>query len=87
MYTDAGLNWSKISLKKPSMTLSYANRFADRANRHCSPAAVALSICNMGLDAPTVVASLLHDAIEDTSITWDYLSQIMGNGTQILLMG
>ena len=42
------------------------------------PLRVALSICNMGLDAPTVVASLLHDAIEDTSITWDYLSTNYG---------
>ena len=32
------------------------------------PLRVASYICRAGLDAPTVVASLLHDIIEDTSI-------------------
>ena len=33
------------------------------------PLRVASYICRAGLDAPTVVATLLHDIIEDTSIT------------------
>ena len=33
------------------------------------PLRVANYICRAGLDAPTVVAALLHDTIEDTSIT------------------
>ncbi|HIO10221.1 MAG TPA: bifunctional (p)ppGpp synthetase/guanosine-3',5'-bis(diphosphate) 3'-pyrophosphohydrolase, partial [Deltaproteobacteria bacterium] len=33
------------------------------------PLRVASSICRAGLDAPTVVAALLHDIIEDTKIT------------------
>jgi RelA/SpoT family (p)ppGpp synthetase len=42
------------------------------------PLRVALSICDMGLDAPTVVASLLHDSIEDTSITRAYIAERYG---------
>ncbi|MEE2716316.1 MAG: HD domain-containing protein [SAR324 cluster bacterium] len=38
------------------------------------PLRVARYICQAGLDAPTVIASLLHDAIEDTTMTRDYVA-------------
>ena len=38
------------------------------------PLRVARYICQAGLDAPTVIASLLHDTIEDTTMTRDYVS-------------
>ena len=38
------------------------------------PLRVARYICRAGLDAPTVIASLLHDAIEDTTMTRDYVA-------------
>lgn len=43
------------------------------------PLRVALSICYTGLDAPTVIASLLHDSIEDTSITREYIASNYGD--------
>ena len=42
------------------------------------PLRVADSICSTGLDAPTVVASVLHDVIEDTSITRQYIAERYG---------
>ena len=45
---------------------------------------VANYICRAGLDAPTVVAALLHDIIEDTKITHKDIQKVMETGTQIL---
>ncbi len=42
------------------------------------PLRVANSICQAGLDAATVVAALLHDAIEDTPMTKDYVREHYG---------
>ena len=39
---------------------------------------VASYICRAGLDAPTVVATLLHDIIEDTTITHDDIKRRYG---------
>ncbi|HIL88242.1 MAG TPA: bifunctional (p)ppGpp synthetase/guanosine-3',5'-bis(diphosphate) 3'-pyrophosphohydrolase [Deltaproteobacteria bacterium] len=38
------------------------------------PLRVARYICQAGLDAPTVIASLLHDTLEDTPMTRDYVA-------------
>ena len=43
------------------------------------PLRVASYICRAGLDAPTVVASLLHDIIEDTSIIHDDIHERYGS--------
>jgi guanosine-3',5'-bis(diphosphate) 3'-pyrophosphohydrolase len=43
------------------------------------PMRVASYICRAGLDAPTVVAALLHDIIEDTSITHDDIHERYGS--------
>ncbi len=51
------------------------------------PLRVALSICNMGLDAPTVVASSFMMPSKIPQSLGTTFPQIMGNGTQILLMG
>ena len=42
------------------------------------PLRVASYICRAGLDAPTVVATLLHDIIEDTTITHDDIKRRYG---------
>ena len=36
---------------------------------------VASQICHVGLDAPTVIAALLHDAVEDTPITKRHIEE------------
>ena len=43
------------------------------------PLRVASYICRAGLDAPTVVAALLHDIIEDTSITHEDINERYGS--------
>ena len=43
------------------------------------PLRVASYICRAGLDAPTVVATLLHDIIEDTSITHEDIHKRYGS--------
>lgn len=43
------------------------------------PLRVAWSICDAGLDAPTIIAALLHDIIEDTIVTKDYIKDRYGD--------
>ncbi len=42
------------------------------------PVAVATIVAELGLDAPTVAAALLHDAVEDTSLTVEAISARFG---------
>jgi len=42
------------------------------------PIAVAEITANLGLDAPTLAAALLHDAVEDTGMTGDFVEQHFG---------
>jgi len=42
------------------------------------PIAVAEIAANLGLDAPTLAAALLHDAVEDTGMTGDFVEQHFG---------
>jgi GTP pyrophosphokinase len=43
------------------------------------PIAVAEIVANLGLDAPTLAAALLHDAVEDTGMTGEYLEEHFGH--------
>ena len=43
------------------------------------PIAVAEITANLGLDAPTLAAALLHDAVEDTGMTSEYLEKNFGH--------
>jgi GTP pyrophosphokinase len=42
------------------------------------PVAVAVIVAELGLDAPTVAAALLHDAVEDTGLTVEGIAQDFG---------
>jgi len=42
------------------------------------PVAVATIVAGLGLDAPTVAAALLHDAVEDTGLTLDSIASEFG---------
>lgn len=42
------------------------------------PIAVAEIAANLGLDAPTLAAALLHDAVEDTGMTGDFVEEHFG---------
>src|ERR1700728_3389698 len=43
------------------------------------PVAVATIVAQLGLDAPTVAAALLHDAVEDTKITLETIEERFGS--------
>ncbi len=51
------------------------------------PAAVARHLAELGLDAPTIAAALLHDAIEDTAVTREELEKEFGAEVLFLVEG
>ncbi len=51
------------------------------------PSAVAKHLAELGLDAPTVAAALLHDAIEDTQVTDEEVSAEFGPEVLFLVQG
>jgi GTP pyrophosphokinase len=51
------------------------------------PIAVAGIVADLGLDAPTIVAALLHDAVEDTGITTQWLVHEFGDQVAAVVDG
>lgn len=51
------------------------------------PCAVALILMELGLDAPTVAAALLHDVIEDTPATEEDIKREFGDEVLELVSG
>ncbi|HLI51844.1 MAG TPA: RelA/SpoT family protein, partial [Thermomicrobiaceae bacterium] len=53
----------------------------------CHPLAVAISLAEMELDQETLAAALLHDVIEDTSVTVEDLTEEFGERIAMLVDG
>ena len=51
------------------------------------PVAVATIVAELGLDAQTVAAALLHDAVEDTGLTLEAITQTFGEGVARVVDG
>lgn len=51
------------------------------------PIAVAEIIADLGLDEPTIAAALLHDAVEDTVVTTQWLSKEFGEQVASIVDG
>ena len=51
------------------------------------PIAVAGIVADLGLDAPTIAAALLHDAVEDTGITTKWLAKEFGDQVAAVVDG
>jgi len=51
------------------------------------PIAVAGIVANLGLDAQTVAAALLHDAVEDTGVTTDAIERDFGPSVAVIVEG
>jgi GTP pyrophosphokinase len=51
------------------------------------PIAVAGIAADLGLDEPTIAAALLHDAVEDTGITTDWLAKEFGDQVSAIVDG
>ncbi|MGH9149248.1 MAG: HD domain-containing protein, partial [Acidimicrobiales bacterium] len=51
------------------------------------PLAVAAIVADLGLDEVTIVAALLHDTVEDTSVTLDQLERDFGSEVAAIVDG
>src|SRR6202050_4959054 len=51
------------------------------------PVAVATIVAELGLDAQTVAAALLHDAVEDTGLTLESITEAFGAGVANVVDG
>lgn len=51
------------------------------------PIEVAITLAEMGLDADTVIAALLHDVLEDTPTTYQELKEKFGQGVADIVQG
>jgi GTP pyrophosphokinase len=51
------------------------------------PIAVAGIVADLGLDAPTIAAALLHDAVEDTGVTTQWLAKEFGEQVTAVVDG
>lgn len=51
------------------------------------PVAVAKILCEMGMDAESVCAALLHDVVEDTEISDEEIRKIFGKDIELLVSG
>jgi guanosine-3',5'-bis(diphosphate) 3'-pyrophosphohydrolase len=51
------------------------------------PIAVATIVAELGLDAQTIAAALLHDAVEDTGLTLEAISESFGPGVAKVVDG
>lgn len=51
------------------------------------PAAVAKHLATLGLDAETIAAGLLHDAVEDTGVSEETIEEEFGKGVRFLVEG
>lgn len=51
------------------------------------PIEVAITLAEMGLDADTIVAALLHDVLEDTPTTYQELKEKFGQGVADIVQG
>ena len=51
------------------------------------PIAVAGIVADLGLDAPTITAALLHDAVEDTGVTTQWLAREFGEQVAAVVDG
>ena len=51
------------------------------------PIAAAIIVVEMGLDEDSIVAALLHDVVEDTSVTYGEVSRLFGKGVADIVDG
>ncbi len=51
------------------------------------PVAAAITVVQLGMDTDTVVAALLHDVVEDTSVTLDEIKKEFGEEVALLVDG
>jgi GTP pyrophosphokinase len=86
---NGGLN-GRVIVERAYEVAEYAHRNQKRASgvayiQHCL--AVAKILADLGLDAPTIAAGLLHDVLEDTDVTMEQMQSDFGNEIARLVDG
>lgn len=81
----------------PTTTIEAAGALAIRAHRGqlrrtgepyvTHPIAVAAIVAELGMDVPTVAAALLHDAVEDTSVSLEMIREQFGDAVADIVDG
>src|ERR1700677_4119543 len=92
--------WAEFARHRPDddpATIVAAGRTAARAHEGqfrrsgepyiTHPIAVATIVAELGLDAQTVAAALLHDAVEDTGLTLESITEAFGPGVAKVVDG
>lgn len=51
------------------------------------PTAVARHLAELGMDAPTIAAGLLHDTVEDSSVSEEQIEEVFGHEVRFLVEG
>jgi len=80
----------RIIVERAYAVAEHAHRKQKRASgepyiQHCL--AVAKILLDLGLDAPTIAAGLLHDVLEDTEFGYDHMQRDFGNEIAKLVDG
>src|ERR1017187_5983261 len=75
-----GADTSMIVRAAETATTAHAGQLRRSGEPYIThPIAVAGIVADLGLDAPTIAAALLHDAVEDTGITTKWLAKEFGD--------
>ncbi len=83
----------KVDLREVVRAYLYAESAHDGQYRKSGeayithPVAVATKLADLGLDTSTIVASLLHDVVEDTDVTRDEIREHFGEEVAVLVDG
>ncbi len=83
--------------KEEYLSIEYALKFATEAHKNQyrrtgeeyinHPIQVALLVIDLGMDADTVIAALLHDVVEDTPVTYEEIKQKFGSAIAEMVEG
>lgn len=97
LYNELSMRLQKVFTPEETQTIDRAYRIASEAHKMqlrysgdpyiVHPLAVAGVLLDMGMDAQSVEAALLHDTVEDTDVTLDRLKKEFGEDVALLVDG
>jgi len=83
-----GADVSLIVRAAETATVAHAGQFRRSGEPYVThPIAVAAVTADLGLDAQTVAAALLHDAVEDTGVTTEVIDRDFGSAVALIVEG
>src|ERR1017187_3855925 len=83
-----GADTSMIVRATETATTAHAGQLRQSGEPYIThPIAVAGIVADLGLDAQTVAAALLHDAVEDTGVTTEIIDRDFGPAVALIVEG